>query len=295
MRLPGLVTLFVVGSCAIAFTAEPDTSWMSRPALYEVFVRDFSTDGNFAGVEAGLDHIKATGANVIWLMPIYPIGQVNKKGSIGSPYAVSNYREINPDFGNAADLHHLIEAAHAKDMKIILDFVANHTARDHVWTREHADRYVHDAKGAISVPADNNGKLTDWTDAADLNYNNPDTRQAMIGDMRYWIDNFDVDGFRMDVAEFVPDDFWKEAIAQLRAGKPILMLAEAGDPRMHTDGFDLTSGWSGYGELKDVWNKGKSAADSVERQAKDVASCLTTAAGCDLRRIMMKRLTTNRR
>src|SRR4051812_27729119 len=231
MRFLRPLAIYVIGSGLVTgFTAEPvqqsDSSWMSRPALYEVFVRDFSSGGNFAGVQAGLDQIKATGANVIWLMPIYPIGQVNKKGSIGSPYAVANYREINPDFGDAADLHHLIEAAHAKDMKVVLDFVANHTARDHVWIKEHADRYVHDANGGISVPADNNGKLTDWTDAADLNYTNPDTRQAMIADMRYWIDDFDVDGFRMDVAEFVPDDFWKEAITQLRARKTILLLAE---------------------------------------------------------------------
>lgn len=248
------------------------SSWMARPALYEVFVRDFSPQGNFAGVQDGLGRIEATGANVIWLMPIYPLGQINKKGSIGSPYAVADYRGINPDFGNAADLHRLIDAAHGRNMKVILDFVANHTAWDHVWMRDHADRYTHDANGKISVPLENDGKPTNWTDAADLNYSNPDLRQAMIADMRYWIESFDVDGFRMDVAGFVPDDFWREAVAQLRSGKSIMMLAEAGEPKMHSDGFDLTYGWDAYGGLKDVWKKGKSAAEWVSHQVADVAS-----------------------
>ncbi len=270
-----LAALFIFAGCRKAprQIADQDSaiSWMARPALYEVFVRDFSPQGNFAGVQDGLDRIEATGANVIWLMPIYPLGQINKKGSIGSPYAVADYRGINPDFGTAAELHRLIDAAHEHNMKVILDFVANHTAWDHVWMRDHADRYTHDANGKISVPLDNDGKLTNWTDAADLNYNNPDTRQAMIADMRYWLESFNVDGFRMDVAGFVPDDFWREAIAQLRPVKSILMLAEAGEPKMHSDGFDLTYGWDAYGGLKEVW-KGKPAAEWVSHQVQDIAS-----------------------
>jgi len=269
-----LAVFLVFGSNVKGQSPAPDqhetVSWMARPAFYEVFVRDFSPKGNFAGVLDGLDRIQATDANVIWLMPIYPVGQINKKGSIGSPYAVADYRGINPEFGSASDLHRLIDTAHGRGMKVILDFVANHTAWDHVWMRKHADRYTHDANGRITVPLDNNGKLTDWTDAADLNYDNPDTRRAMIADMRYWLETFNVDGFRMDVAEFVPDDFWRQAIAQLRSVKPILMLAEAGDPKMHADGFDLTYGWSAYGELKDVWKKSRSGADWVARQVTDV-------------------------
>jgi glycosidase len=244
---------------------------MERPALYEVFVRDFSPKGNFAGVQDGLERIEATGTNVIWLMPIYPLGQINKKGSIGSPYAVADYRGINPDFGTAADLHRLIEAAHARKMRVILDFVANHTAWDHVWLRDHPDRYRRNARGKISVPVDQNGQPTDWTDTAGLNYGNPDTRQAMVADMRYWLEKFDIDGFRMDVAEFVPDDFWREAITQLRAVKPILMLAEAREPRMHADGFDLTYGWDSCSGLAEIW-QGKSAAPWVSSQVQDIAS-----------------------
>jgi glycosidase len=251
---------------------QPGTSaWTERPAIYEVFVRDFSPEGNLGGVRAGLDRIEATGANVIWLMPIYPIGQINRKGTIGSPYAATDFRGINPDFGTAADLHQLIDAAHARGMKMILDFVPDHTAWDHAWTREHPERYIHDARGKISVPVDPSGRPTGWTDTAGLNYKNADTRQAVASDMRYWIDQFGVDGFRMDVAEFVPDDFWRAAIAQLRSIKPILMLAEAGAPKMHADGFDLTYGWDSYGGLKDVW-KGKSAAAWTAHQVEDVAS-----------------------
>jgi glycosidase len=267
-----LLTVSLATACRLAADQADAGSWMERPALYEVFVRDFSPAGNFAGVQDALPRIEATGANVIWLMPIYPLGQINKKGSAGSPYSVSDYRGINPGFGTAAELHRLIDAAHARKMKVILDFVANHTAWDHVWIHDHADRYTHDANGKISVPLDNNGRLTNWTDTADLNYSNPDTRQAMIGDMRYWLEKFDVDGYRMDVASFVPDDFWQEAIPQLRAVKPILMLAEAGESKMHSDGFDLSYGWDAYGGLKDVWKKGKSAADWVSHQAEDVAS-----------------------
>jgi glycosidase len=267
-----LPVFFCVAIGRLAAGPTEANSWMERPALYEVFVRDFSPSGKFSGVQEGLPRIESTGANVIWLMPIYPLGKINKKGSVGSPYSIADYRGINPDFGTAAELHQLIDAAHARHMKVILDFVANHTAWDHVWIRDHADRYTHDANGKISVPLDNNGRLTNWTDTADLNYSNPDTRQAMIGDMRFWLEKFDVDGFRMDVASFVPDDFWEEAIPPLRAVKPILMLAEAGEPKMHSDGFDLSYGWDAYGGLKDVWKRGKSAADWVAHQAQDVAS-----------------------
>lgn len=248
-----------------------DTGWTKRAAIYEVFVRDFSPTGNFEGVTTNLDRIQAAGANVIWLMPIYPIGSANRKGSLGSPYAVANYRGINPDFGTEANFRKLVKAVHARGMKIILDFVPNHTAFDHVWVKQHPDRYTRDEKGNISVARDNDGKLTDWTDVADLNYSSEDTRQAVIADMRYWLDTFGIDGFRVDVAGFIPDDFWKEAVPKLRRGKNILLLAEWGDPKMHSFGFDLTYGWDTYSRLKNVW-KGESAANFVAQEIKDMQS-----------------------
>ena len=267
--------LLFVAACAttqpaVTTSAASDTSWIVRPALYEVFVRDFSAAGNFQGLIDGLDRIQAAGSNVLWLMPIYPLGQLNKKGTIGSPYAVADYRGINPDFGGAADFRRLLDAVHARGMKLILDFVPNHTAWDHVWMQQHPDFYTRDANGKVMVPMDNSGNPTDWTDVADLNYNNPAMRQAMIADMRYWLENFDVDGYRMDVAHFVPDDFWKEAIANLHSIRPILMLAEAGEARQHTNGFHLSYGWDSYGGLKEVWHKAASAAQWTAHQVDDV-------------------------
>jgi len=252
-------------------TPAPNTARGERSAIYEVFVRDFSASGNFQGVTDGLDRIQQVGANVVWLMPIYPIGKMNRKGSFGSPYSVADYRGINPDFGSEADFRALVRAVHTRDMKLILDFVPNHTAFDHVWVAKFPDRYTHDSTGKISIALDNDGKPTDWTDVADLNFNNVDTRRAVIADMRYWLDAFDVDGFRVDVAGFVPDAFWREAVPQLRANKPILLLAEWGEPKMHEFGFDLTYGWDSYARLKAVW-KGAPADSFVVKELTDMRS-----------------------
>jgi glycosidase len=233
----------------------PDTSWVARSALYEVFVRDFSPAGNLRGVTAGLRRIQATGADVIWLMPIFPLGVLNAKGPLGSPYAVRDYDAINPDFGTAADLRALVRAAHARRMRVILDWVPDHTSWDAVWITTHPEYYVHDSAGRPIVPRDLQGHPTDWTDVAQLDYRNPGLRTAMIASLRRWLVDFDLDGFRMDVAHFIPLDFWAECNTTLRAAvrRPILLLAEAGGLEMHRVGFDLTYGWDGYGRLKAVW------------------------------------------
>jgi len=233
----------------------PDTSWVSRSALYEVFVRDFSPSGDLQGVLRGLDRIRASGADVLWLMPIYPVGVLNRKDPLGSPYSVRDYRGIDPAYGTAADLRALVQAVHARGMKIILDWVPNHTSWDNVWVREHPDFYVRDERGNLTVPRDPQGNLTDWTDVAQLDYRNPALRREMAATMRWWIDQYGIDGFRMDVAGFPPDDFWREALASLRASvrRPLLLLAEWGDMKMHRLGFDLTYGWDTYARLKAVW------------------------------------------
>jgi len=233
----------------------PDTSWVTRGALYEVNVRDFSPAGNLQGVTRGLDRIQAAGANVIWLMPIYPVGVLNAKGPFGSPYAVRDFNAINPAFGTSADLRALVRAAHARGMKVILDWVPDHTSWDNVWIQEHPEYYVHGDDGKPVVPRDLQGKPTDWTDVAQLDYHNPGLRAAMIAALRRWLVDFDLDGYRMDVAHFIPPDFWREANAALRAAtrRPIMLLAEAGGLEMHRVGFDLTYSWDGYGRLKAVW------------------------------------------
>jgi glycosidase len=238
-----------------AVALAPDTSWVARCAIYEVFVRDFSATGDFRGVTAGLDRIAAVGTNVVWLMPIYPVGVLNRKGPLGSPYAVRDYLAIDSAYGAVADFRALVDAVHARGMKLILDWVPDHTSWDNVWVREHPDYYVRDDHGDLTVPRDLEGKPTDWTDVVQLDYKNPALRAAMIGAMRYWLEEFGIDGFRVDVAGFVPDAFWREAVPALRAAvpRPILLLAEWGDLKMHRLGFDLTYAWDTYSRLKAVW------------------------------------------
>jgi len=233
----------------------PATSWVPRSALYEVFVRDFSPAGNLRGVTAGLARIQATGANVIWLMPLNPVGVAERKGPLGSPYAARDYHAIDPAFGTAADLKTLVRAAHARGMKVILDWVPDHTSPDNVWVKEHPDFYYRDSLGHPLVPRDLQGHFTDWTDVVQLDYHNPSMRAAMIAELRYWLVTYDLDGFRQDVAHFIPLDFWSEANSTLRAAvhRPLMLLAEAGGLEMHRAGFDLTYGWDGYGRLKSVW------------------------------------------
>jgi glycosidase len=261
---------------AAAPSLAPDTAWVKRSAIYEVFVRDFSPTGNLRGVTRGLDRIQAVGADVVWLMPIYPVGVLNRKGPLGSPYAVRDYRAINPAFGTAADFRALVKAVHARGMKLILDWVPNHTAWDNVWVTQHPDFYVRNDRGGLTVPRDDKGKLTDWTDVAQLDYGNPALRREMIAAMRYWLEEFGIDGFRVDAAGFVPDDFWREAVPALHAslGRSILLLAEWGDLKMHRFGFDLTYSWDSYSALKGVW-RGVPADSFVRREVRDLAAMPT--------------------
>jgi glycosidase len=240
----------------------PDTSWVARSAIYELFVRDFSTTGDFRGVIEGLDRVAASGVNVIWLMPIHPIGVAQRKGTLGSPYAVRDYYAINPDFGVAEDFQALVQAVHDRGMRLIIDWVPNHTSPDAEWVTAHPDFHVRDSTGAVIEPRNAEGQPTGWTDVAQLDYGNPAMRQAMIDAMRHWLVEYDIDGFRVDVAGFVPDSFWQEALPALRAAvpRPILLLAEWGDVRMHEFGFDLTYGWDGYARLKAVWDTASAAA-----------------------------------
>ena len=249
----------------------PDTSWVARSTIYEIFVRDFSPTGDFRGVIGGLDRVQAVGSNVVWLMPIYPIGVVHRKGPLGSPYAVRDYHAVDAALGTAEDFRAVVEAVHARGMKIILDWVPNHTAWDNVWVQEHPDFYVRNDSGGLTVPRDDQGKLTDWTDVAQLDYRNPRLRGAMIDAMRWWLEQFGIDGFRVDAAGFVPDDFWRDALPKLRAAvpRPILLLAEWGDLKMHRLGFDLTYAWDSYSRLKAVW-KGAAASTFVRRELADL-------------------------
>lgn len=232
--------------------------------LYQVYVRNFSPQGTLQGVLQGLDRIQSLGCNTIWLMPVHPVGVLNRKGTFGSPYSVQNYRKINPEFGTEADLKNLVTECHRRGMLLILDWVANHTAFDHPWTRSNPDWYTRNAQGKILPPND------DWTDVADLNFDNPALRETMIQEMEYWVKQCDVDGYRCDVAMMVPSDWWSACIQRLRTLKPLFMLAEANGPEFYRMGFNATYGWDFYHRLKEVF-KGKSvqvldSAWTVENQ-----------------------------
>ena len=221
-RVLALLALLLFAGCRVADAPEEapslaaDTAWVESAALYEVFVRDFSATGDFDGLTANLDRVEATGANVIWLMPIHPVGELNRKGTLGSSYSVRDYRAVNPEYGDTADFRELVDAAHDAGLKVILDWVPNHTAWDNAWITEHPDWYTRNAQGQITEPLNEDGTSTGWTDVADLNYGNADMRRAMIDAMRYWLEELDVDGYRVDVAGFVPDDFWRQALPELR-------------------------------------------------------------------------------
>jgi glycosidase len=260
-----LAACAAVAGCGRAPEASPasapiDAAWVARTALYEVFVRDFSPEGTFRGVIAGLDRIEAVGAQTVWLMPVQPNGVERRKGTLGSPYAIRDYRGLHPDYGTGEDFRALVEAVHARGMKLIIDWVPNHTAWDHAWVTERPYFYTRDEAGQMTVPRDNDGKPTDWTDVVELDYDNPAMRRAMVAEMRYWLEEFGIDGFRVDVAGMVPDAFWREAIPELRSVGPILLLAEWGEPKMHELGFDLTYAWNSYHRLKDAWNGGPASA-----------------------------------
>ncbi|MDX2192402.1 MAG: alpha-amylase family glycosyl hydrolase [Gemmatimonadales bacterium] len=258
---------------AAATPATADSAWVRSAALYEVFVQDFSPEGTLRGVLAGLDRISTSGADVIWLMPLQPVGVERRKGPLGSRYSIRDYRAIDPALGSAADLRALVDSAHARGLKVILDWVPDHTAWDHPWITERPDYYVKDARGAISVPIAPDGKPTDWTDVAQLDFANPAVRREMVDAMRFWLETYGLDGFRVDVAGFVPIAFWREAIPALRAAVPrrLLLLAEWGDLALHDAGFDLTYGWDGYAKLKEVW-KGAPASVFVEQVMADAAA-----------------------
>jgi glycosidase len=217
--------------------------WVRDAVIYECFVRDFSPEGTFRAVERRLPELRALGVTVLWLMPIHPIGELHRKGSLGSPYSVRDFEAVNPDFGSLADFRSLVDAVHREGMRIIIDLVANHSAWDNPLMTEHPDWYTRDASGAAVPP------VPDWSDVADLDYSKPALRAWMIGMMLHWVRDLGIDGFRCDVAEMVPHDFWVEACAALRAVKPVLMLAEGAEPDLHDGAFDLTYAWNTYDVL----------------------------------------------
>ena len=218
-------------------------------SIYQVNIRAFSQQGNFQGVVARLDSIKALGVDVIYLMPIYPVGVLN---SINSPYCVKDYLSVNSEFGTLTDLRALVDGAHARNMSVILDWVANHTSWDNAWITEHKDWYVQDASGKIQSPAG-------YSDVAQLNFNNSAMRLTMIKDMKYWVYTANIDGFRCDYADNPPVDFWTQAIDTLRniTAHKLLFLAEGSRSANYSAGFDYNFGFNFYNNLKLIYSSNK--------------------------------------
>jgi glycosidase len=244
-------------------------AWSRRAVIYEVNVRQFTPQGTIAALQTHLPRLQALGVDILWVMPVQPIGKQNRKGVLGSYYSIADYTAVNPEFGTLADFRSLVRAAHARGMKVLLDWVPNHTAFDHPWITEHKDYYVTRADGTIVNARDNEGHDTDWTDVAELNYDNPAMRQAMIGAMRWWLDGTGIDGFRCDVAGGVPLDFWLQARAALRTSRPdLFMLAEAEDPRLDA-AFDMSYGWQLHHLMNDIAQGKRPTSAFDEYFAKD--------------------------
>lgn len=235
--------------------------------IYEVNIRQYSPEGTFNAFAKDIPQLKELGVKIIWVMPIFPISQTKRKATggddskfasempkeeqhkyLGSYYAVSDFKKVNPEFGTIEDFRNLVKTAHDNGMYVILDWVPNHTGWDHVWIKEHPEFYTKNAKGEIIDPINpETGKSWGWSDVADLNYDNKELRKEMTSDMLHWIKNENIDGFRCDVAGNVPLDFWQQAIPQLRREKNIFMLAEAWEPELLKNGlFDMAYGWEAH-------------------------------------------------
>lgn len=267
-----LAVLMLLTGCSTAPAAQPTESqavpeetisegprqmveWSKDAVIYEVNVRQYTQEGTFAAFSEHLQTLKDMGVNTLWFMPIHPISETKRSGTLGSYYSVTDYREVNPEFGTKEDFKALVDQAHDMGFKVMLDWVANHTGWDCAWIKDHPDWYTKDENGNITDPVG-----MGWPDVADLNFDNMEMRQEMIACMKYWVEEFDIDGFRCDHANGVPTDFWEEARAELEAVKPLLMLAEDNTAiSLLNYAFDFNYNWALYDALVAIAKDSKSA------------------------------------
>jgi len=234
---------------------------MEKAVIYEANIRQYSPEGTFNAFTKDIPHLKELGVKIVWVMPINPISEIKRKATdgrftseiedeaerkkyLGSYYSVSDYRAINPEFGTKEDFINLVKTAHENGIYLIVDWVPNHTGWDHPWITQHPDYYTQNENGEIIDPINpETGESWGWTDTADLNYDNPNMRNEMISDLKYWINEADIDGYRMDVAHGVPVDFFETVTTELNKIKPVFMLAEAEKPELLKKAFDMQYGW----------------------------------------------------
>lgn len=247
-----LTTLLALNFCSPGQEAEtggpantPD--WAISATIYEVNLRQYTPEGTFEAFAEHLPRLHDMGVDILWLMPIHPIGVKERKGTMGSYYSVYDYFDVNPKFGTKEDFRDLVTRIHDHDMYIILDWVANHTSWDAVWTRSHPHLYTRDNEGNFIIPPG-----TDWTDVIQLDFSNPETHEMMHQALEYWVREFHIDGYRCDVAEMVPTPFWNEARRRLDAIKPVFMLAEAETPEHHDQAFEMSYAWETHHRMNEL-------------------------------------------
>lgn len=248
--------------------------------IYEANIRQYSESGKFEDFTKDIYKLKDLGVKIIWLMPIHPISKTNRKGTLGSYYSISDYKAVNPEFGNKNDLDELIKEAHKHDMLVILDWVANHTGWDHKWIENKPDYYTKNENGEITDPINpSTGESWGWTDVADLNFDNMEMQNEMIEAMEYWVKEHEIDGYRLDAAHSCPASFWKKSIKRLKKIKNVLMLAESDG--YHTGGFelielfDMSYNWSGHHVLNRIYKKENNSEDlkiNINRNLNDYSS-----------------------
>lgn len=238
--------------------------WSINANIYEVNVRQYTPEGTFAAFMPHMERLKEMGVDILWFMPITPIGEKNRKGSLGSYYSVKDYTGINPEFGTLDDFKKLVRKAHEMEMYVIIDWVANHTAWDHPWTETNPEFFTRDSLGNFVPPVD------DWSDVIDLDYSNKELRRQMTEALKFWVAEVGIDGFRCDVADMVPTEFWDEAVPELQSIKPVFMLAEAETPELHLKAFDAAYGWTLHHILNDIakGNKGVEALNQYFFEGK---------------------------
>lgn len=256
-----LIVLALVWASSSVFsqTIDGHPAWAMQGNIYEVNVRQYTKQGTFKAFAKNLDRLNEMGVKTLWFMPITPISHVDRKGSLGSYYAVLNYTAVNPEFGSLKDFKKLVAEAHKLGMKVIIDWVPNHTGADNVWIKRHPDFYVKDKTGKPAV-------AFDWADTRQLNYKNVAMQDSMINAMKYWVRATDIDGFRCDVAWNVPYAFWKKCISQLNSMKELFWLAEGDKNYLHPAGFDATYPWDMFHAMVGVAKGARpaTALDSVK-------------------------------
>lgn len=241
--------------------------WSKNAVIYELNIRQYTPEGTFRAFAEHLPRLKDMGVDILWLMPIHPIGEKNRKGTLGSYYAVKDYYGINPEFGTMKDFKKLVKQIHDMGMYVILDWVANHSAWDNLLTEEHPEWYTKTIDGNFRPTP-----WYDWDDIIDFDYSEPGLREYMTRAIKFWVEETDIDGYRCDVAGFVPIDFWEHVRRELEAIKPVFMLAEWESRDLHKHAFDMTYTWSLWFALEDLYQQKRGMGGLMEYLAHDVST-----------------------